>query len=133
MANGIMTDPIQQAAALPVKDGLVCLILSASGKQWIIPKGRIEVDECAEVTALREAWEDAGLVGRIGNVPVGRYRYEKNGRCYEVAVYLMEVTDIARSWPEQDRRSRRWLSPAPALAAMELPQLREAVCATLTA
>jgi 8-oxo-dGTP pyrophosphatase MutT (NUDIX family) len=117
--------PIQQAAALPIKDGLVCLILSSSGKQWGIPKGHIEADETAEATALREAWEEAGLVGMITREAIGQYRYEKCGRTYEVTVFGMEVAEIAPSWPEDHRRPRRWLSPLPALATMGLPQLRE--------
>lgn len=125
--------PIPQAAALPIKDGLVCLILSSSGKQWGIPKGHIEPDESAEGTALREAWEEAGLVGTITREAIGQFRYEKCGRTYEVTVFGMEVAEIAQSWPEDHRRPRRWLSPIPALATVGLPQLRDTLRETLTA
>src|SRR5262249_46600006 len=113
------------AAALPIKDGMICLILNSKGKHWGIPKGHIELNEAPEATALREAWEEAGLVGTLTSEAIGQYRYEKCGRTYEVTVFGMEVTEIAPNWPESHRRPRRWLSPLPALARVGLPQLRE--------
>ena len=91
------SQPIPQAAALPIKDGQVCLIRSSSGKQWGIPKGHIEPNETAEATAIREAWEEAGLVGTITREAIGRFRYEKCGRTYEVTVFGMEVAELPRA------------------------------------
>src|SRR5262245_38297379 len=105
--NGV----VQQAAALAVQDGRVCLILSGSGKQWIIPKGHVEPGEDPNEAALREAWEEAGLTGSVDSEPLGHYHYEKCGRTYRVAVFLMQVTDVADHWPECGRRPRRWLPP----------------------
>lgn len=33
---------LPQAAAIPVQDGLVCLVTSSSGKHWVVPKGSVE-------------------------------------------------------------------------------------------
>ena len=33
---------IRQAAALPVRDGMVCLVTSRNGKRWVAPKGCME-------------------------------------------------------------------------------------------
>src|SRR5262245_10997818 len=96
-----------QAAAIPIADGHICLVNSSSGRGWVIPKGHIEANQTARETALQEAWEEAGLRGVLGCAPVGSYRYEKNGATYRVAVFLMQVTEAAATWPEDHRRKRR--------------------------
>ena len=45
-----MTDSnesIQQAAALIVHDGRVCLVTASSGRRWILPKGTLERGQSA--------------------------------------------------------------------------------------
>jgi 8-oxo-dGTP pyrophosphatase MutT (NUDIX family) len=121
------TDPawISQAAAIPVKDGQVCLVTSSSGKRWVVPKGMIEPGKTAGQIALQEAWEEAGLVGLLDPEPVGSYFYEKYGGTCHVTVYRMRVTDLARDWPERDLRLRAWLSPAEAAGRVTDEGLRE--------
>ena len=108
--NGVL----RQAAALPVKDGLVCLVTSRNGKRWVAPKGCMEPGKTAGEIALQEAWEEAGLVGVLEPDPVGSYFYEKDGFTCHVIVFVMQVTDEAATWPEQSFRERRWLSVAKA-------------------
>jgi len=121
------TPAIPQAAVIPIKDGQVCLVKSSSGKQWITPKGHIELDEMAEETAAREAWEEAGLVGIVEEQSVGEYCYEKCGRNYRVTVFVMQVLEVLEDWPERDRRPRRWLPPLQAMRAIGQPRLRDLV------
>ena len=101
---------IRQAAALPVRDGEVCLVSSRNGKRWVAPKGCMEPGKTAGQIALQEAWEEAGLVGRLEPEPIGSYVYQKDGFTCHVIVFLMEVTSEAAAWPEQSFRQRRWLS-----------------------
>lgn len=68
-----------------------------------------------EETALEEAWEEAGLRGRILGDAVGSYEYEKDGILLTVAVYLMEVEIEARQWDEQELRRRRWVTAGAAV------------------
>ena len=113
----------QTAAALPIRNGKVCLITSSNGKRWVIPKGLIEPGQTAAETALREAWEEAGLVGMLEPKPIGSYLYQKwSGSCH-VIVYRMKVTEVTDNWPEDDLRQRIWLSPAGALERIEDPGL----------
>ena len=114
----MMTIPgrMLQAAAIPVRAAKVCLITSSSGKRWVIPKGRLEVGKTVREIALQEAWEEAGLHGRLHPHPVGSYIYEKWGTSCHVTVFLMDVTEVAKDWPERSLRKRRWLRPAQALA-----------------
>src|SRR5262245_17544943 len=123
---------VPQAAVLPMRAGRVCLVLSTSGKRWVIPKGRIERRQTAGETALREAWEEAGLVGLLQRKPVGSYRYEKCGRDFHVTVFFMKVTEVADSFPEQDRRVRRWVRADRALRYVGDPALRRVLRRALT-
>src|SRR5260370_878454 len=103
---------LQQAAAIPVRLGQVCLISSRSGKRWVVPKGCLEPGKTAGEIALQEAWEEAGLLGALHREPIGSYVYEKLGNTYHVTVFLMEVTESKSTWPESLERLRAWLRPA---------------------
>lgn len=114
---------IRQAAALPVRNGRICLVTSSNGKRWVIPKGLIEPGQTPGETALQEAWEEAGLSGGLREEPVGSYVYEKwCGTCH-VLVYVMQVSGIAQEWPEREMRQRVWLSPASAIERLDDPGL----------
>jgi 8-oxo-dGTP pyrophosphatase MutT (NUDIX family) len=125
MANA--SEFIRQAAALPVRNGKICLVTSSNGKRWVIPKGLIDPGQTAAESALQEAWEEAGLVGLLDQEPLGSFLYEKwCGTCH-VVVFLMQVTDVASSWPERELRQRVWLSPTGALARIDDPGLADIV------
>jgi len=116
---------IRQAAALPVRKGRVCVVTSSNGKRWVIPKGLIEPGQTAGEAALQEAWEEAGLVGKLQAEPVGTYLYDKwCGTCH-VTVFLMDVTETAADWPERLLRQRTWLTPASALQRIDDPGLAD--------
>src|SRR5213083_106601 len=101
---------VRQAAAVPVRDGQVCLVTSRNGKRWVIPKGCLEPGKTSGEIALQEAWEEAGLVGLLQLDPIGSYLYEKDARSHHVLVYLLQVTQVAEVWPEGSWRARSWLS-----------------------
>ena len=112
-----------QYGALPyaVRDGLpqVMLITSRDTGRWIIPKGWPEKKVSPPDLAAREAYEEAGLVGRPKQQPVGQYRYEKrlkSGKCAtcDVDVFLLQVERELDEWPEKGQRERRWMTPAQA-------------------
>jgi 8-oxo-dGTP pyrophosphatase MutT (NUDIX family) len=115
---------IPQAAAIPLRQGRVCLITSSSRRRWVIPKGLIDPGKTAAEIALQEAWEEAGLVGVLRSDPVGSYFYEKYGGTCHVAVFLMTVTETADQWPEQALRERAWLDPREAIQRIDEPGLR---------
>jgi 8-oxo-dGTP pyrophosphatase MutT (NUDIX family) len=103
---------IRQAAALPLRNGRVCLITSRNGKRWVIPKGWIDAGHTAGEAALQEAWEEAGLVGALDSEPIGTYLYEKDGQRFHVTVFVMHVTNVEQNWPERSFRQRSWVSAA---------------------
>ena len=118
---------INQAAALAVKDGQVCLVTSSSGRRWVIPKGMLEPGKSSGEIAVQEAWEEAGIVGRIQQTPIGTYQYAKYGGTCLVTVFLMQVTEVLEDWPERNVRTRVWLPPEEAIDLLEEPALRDIV------
>src|SRR5687768_16587623 len=102
----IASGTLQQAAAIPLWRGKVCLVTSRNGKRWVIPKGCLETGKTASEIALQEAWEEAGLVGVLQPDPVGSYLYDKNGVTCHVLVFLLHVTEFRDEYPEQSFRER---------------------------
>jgi 8-oxo-dGTP pyrophosphatase MutT (NUDIX family) len=125
------TEWILQAAAIPLKGGLVCLVTSRSGKRWVIPKGIIDPGKTAGEIALQEAWEEAGLSGVLEPTPVGTYVYEKYGGTCHVTVFRMQVSNAAEDWPERGQRERVWLSPAESVERIDDPGLQGILRAAL--
>lgn len=109
--------------------GRVLLITSRDTGRWVIPKGWTMPGKTPAQAALREAWEEAGVEGRIGAVPIGQYRYDKvlrSGRLRPlvVQVFLAAVDRLAEDWPEAGQRTRRWLAPGEAATMVAEPELR---------
>jgi phosphohistidine phosphatase len=104
----------QQAAAVAVrwkKDTLeVCLIRKMGSRNWGVPKGLVDPGDTREETALKEAWEEAGISGRLVGKPLGTYQYDKWDATFEVTLYLMEVLEQHARWQEAGFRERRWTS-----------------------
>jgi 8-oxo-dGTP pyrophosphatase MutT (NUDIX family) len=86
----------------------ICLIRDKGGKKWKIPKGFVDPGETARQTALKEAWEEAGLRGRLVGSAIGSYAYEKWNLELIVAVFLMEVRTTEAEWEESESRERIW-------------------------
>jgi 8-oxo-dGTP pyrophosphatase MutT (NUDIX family) len=95
---------IQQAGAVVVRlDGAEPRFLLVKARRdprvWIFPKGHVEHGETAEQTALREAQEEAGVLGRL-LAPLGALEFESGGRPLHVEYFLVELLGDA-SWSEQ--------------------------------
>jgi len=124
---------IYQASAIPFRrsrDGLeFCLITSLRRKRWMFPKGIIDPGETYVETALKEAYEEAGLRGRIVGEPLGSYLYQKWGTTLSVTVVLMETQRVEQQWDEADVRERRWAPPGEAQELIDREELRGFVLA----
>src|SRR4051812_49828430 len=102
---------VRQAAAIPIRDGRVCLVTSSSGRRWVVPKGQIDPGHTAGEAALVEAWEEAGLVGALDPHPPGPHAHEKLGREVHVLVFRMTVNDVRDEGPERKLPARGWVPP----------------------
>lgn len=117
---------VQQVAALPfvvtARSVELLLVTSRRRRRWIVPKGWPEKGMTLAEAAEREAWEEAGVRGRLATAPIGRYGYAKRMRAgYEVPaavlVYPLLVGAQFLDWPERRKRSTAWhpLSKAPSI------------------
>ena len=102
----------QQAGSFPVRltDGIlqVCLIRKREKDGWGIPKGVIDPGNTPESTAMIEAYEEAGIEGRLLG-RVGTYRFEKWGTRLLVVVYVLHVLEEHDDWQEARIRERQWM------------------------
>lgn len=121
------SDSILQAAALPLRDDQICLVQSRSGKRWLLPKGKLERGQSHQEAAILEAWQEAGVLGMLDPEPVGSYRYWKRGRWHEVVVFMLHVTHVANTWPEQSWRPRHWLPTDEAIEQVSDAALRRLI------
>ncbi|NNM71739.1 NUDIX hydrolase [Enterovirga aerilata] len=127
-----MPKPRTQYGALPFRfaeSGLeILLATSRETRRWVIPKGWPMKGKAPHRTAEREAFEEAGLKGKIQHRAIGSYRYEKklkDGALVEcqVDVFPLKVSGQRRRWPEYEQRETRWFEPAEAAAAVQEPGL----------
>ena len=87
----------------------VALVTTYRGKGWIVPKGSVAEGEQVRDAAIREAEEEAGLLGVLPRKPLGRYRRVNGDGSCRVDVYLMRVTGVLQHWMEDRHRRRRWM------------------------
>ncbi|WP_299358110.1 NUDIX hydrolase [uncultured Paracoccus sp.] len=118
--------PLMQVGALceDPRTGRVLLITSRDTGRWIIPKGWPMPGRSLAEAAMQEAWEEAGVEGRVGAAELGRYRYDKvQDRGFavpvEVRVFPVEVRALADQFPERSERTRRWFEPAEAAGLVD--------------
>ena len=92
----------------------VLLITSLNSKRWILPKGWPEPDLTAAESAAREAFEEAGVAGKVSAKPIGTYHYLKekkdgSGLPCSVEVFALAVTKQLHDWPEKGARTLAWV------------------------
>ena len=84
-------------------------------------------------SAAREAYEEAGVRGKIGARPIGAFTYKKaadaNGAdadC-EVKVFPLLVRRQSATWPEFGQRVVQWVDPEKAISLIRQPELKSMV------
>ena len=118
---------VSQKAA-PVLE--VLLITSLNSKRWILPKGWPEPDLTPAESAAHEAFEEAGVTGKIGAAAVGHYHYLKEkkdgtGVPCSVEIFALQVTKQLHDWPEKGAREIVWLPLDQAAIRVGEPGLRQ--------
>jgi 8-oxo-dGTP pyrophosphatase MutT (NUDIX family) len=114
------------------KRGIEFLLVRTRGGRWTFPKGGVEPGlTCAQSAAL-EAFEEAGVHGRMEKASFARYVHrkkgdERRGDAQEVAVHahLCEVLRLRQ--PKESDREPTWFSPEK--AKRRLRQGRTRKCA----
>ena len=105
----------------------ILLITSRETSRFIIPKGWPMKRLTDAAAAAREAYEEAGVSGKLRRQPIGAYLYRKRvaGRfeTIKVTVYALEVQVQHEEWPEKGARQLRWVSREEAATLVDEPGL----------
>jgi 8-oxo-dGTP pyrophosphatase MutT (NUDIX family) len=125
-----------QCAALPYRATgsklEIMLVTSRGTRRWIIPKGWPERGLPPHETAAKEAFEEAGILGKVSKRSLGSYPYDKllgkgqTASC-RVQVFAVRVTRQHNHWPEKGQRQTRWYPPAEAVRSIRDPHLRRII------
>ena len=126
-------EPRSQFAALPWRRNAageveVLLITSRETRRWVIPKGWPIKGKSSAKSAAREAFEEAGVTGKVSKRPEGTYAYDKrlkNGRLQHVrvAVFPLLVEGEAEAYPEVGQREKQWALLTEAARLVDEPEL----------
>ena len=109
------------------------LITSRRSGRWIVPKGWPEPGHTPAEAAAREAFEEAGVTGKVSADCIGFFSYTKVITDDEddlpcvVALFPIEVKKRHQSYPEKAQRRRKWFSRKKASKMVQEPELAEII------
>jgi 8-oxo-dGTP pyrophosphatase MutT (NUDIX family) len=125
---------LMQVAALVWRDNngkLEVLVITSRGTgRWILPKGWPQVGKTLSQTALREAFEEAGVRGAVSVRPIGSYNYEKTDLppeadcAFTVDVFPVHFSHQEKDYPECGERQGEWVTPDEAAKRVDEPELK---------
>ncbi|ASP32571.1 DNA mismatch repair protein MutT [Labrenzia sp. VG12] len=106
----------------------VLLVTSKSTRRWILPKGWPILSRRAHRTAAIEAFEEAGVTGRVHKNPFASFSSYKGGEAglklrTEILVFLVDVESEAEEFPDSAERDVRWVSIKDAVRMTNEPGL----------
>ena len=140
IAHAPKRDTRTQFAALPFRvskkkggSGVeVLLVSSLDSGRWIIPKGWPMDGLTPAEAAGREAWEEAGATGRMHETCLGLYSYnkwidEELTLPVIVAVFPLEVKRLHDTFPEAEKRRRKWVSLKKAAQRVDEYELKQMI------
>jgi len=118
------------------EDGIEVLMVSSPNRDDLVfPKGGWEDDETKEEAACREAFEEAGVKGKLKEKPLGEWVFRSKskqdicsleGGC-KGYMFALEVTEEHDTWPERENRDRKWLKIKEAFRLCRYEWMREAL------
>jgi 8-oxo-dGTP pyrophosphatase MutT (NUDIX family) len=93
----------------------VLLVTSRRSSRWLIPKGWPMLGKTLAAAAAQEAYEEAGVRGRIDPQPLGSFRHRKQHEILgamkvSILVHGLAVEQELPVWPEIGQRERQWVS-----------------------
>lgn len=112
-----MTNLKHRVGVIPFSDkgsqSAILLITSLTRSRWILPKGKLDLQESHEDGCKREAFEEAGITGKVLNdfpittliTSASQGKIEK----FPVTFYPFSVQKELDDWPEKQKRERRWV------------------------
>eukprot|EP00540_Astrosyne_radiata_P010765 CAMPEP_0116846498 /NCGR_PEP_ID=MMETSP0418-20121206/13867_1 /TAXON_ID=1158023 /ORGANISM="Astrosyne radiata, Strain 13vi08-1A" /LENGTH=433 /DNA_ID=CAMNT_0004477749 /DNA_START=334 /DNA_END=1636 /DNA_ORIENTATION=+ len=81
-----------------LKNGMVLFVSASRKPEWILPKGGWEMDETIEESAIRETYEEAGVIGTLGpSLPEVQYETRKSKK------RKLEQNSLSPTRPRQEQ------------------------------
>lgn len=107
----------------------ILLVSTRDTGRLILPKGWPEADMPAFETALLEAYEEAGVIGKADHRPLGSFRSYKGLASglklrTKVLVFKVEFESQVDNFPELGQRKRIWMPVSEAIEKADEPALR---------
>lgn len=85
----------------------IILITKRNNGEWIVPKGNLVTKKSKRESALQEAYEEAGLTGKIDTKNEFRLFIISHGVKTDLTLYPMHVNKArVKNWPESHLRKR---------------------------
>jgi 8-oxo-dGTP pyrophosphatase MutT (NUDIX family) len=116
----------EQAGAIVVRPGkteprILLVTARRNPNNWIFPKGHVEQGERLQDAAVREAYEEAGVDGRIVGA-AGSIAFDMGGDTYRVHYFVLTTADLGR---EREGRRFRWCRFKQALRRLTFAETHE--------
>ena len=118
---------VKQAGAIVLREegGIVRVLLVRSKKDptlWIFPKGHIEPGEAPRITALREAFEEAGVTGLVTGSAGPTMTFRSGDDTVAVDYFVLRLT---AEMPSPEGRDKVWLLPEEAEQRLAFANARQ--------
>jgi 8-oxo-dGTP pyrophosphatase MutT (NUDIX family) len=134
--GGEVVVPIQ-SGALPWrrkgrKKAEVLLVTGRRSGRWMIPKGWPLPGKSLAYSAAQEAFEEAGIKGKVDPRPIGTFRHVKQHVLLgelevDILVHPLAVKRELADWPEKGERSRKWFAIDEAATQVDSDELRNLI------
>ena len=122
-----MTETTTHAGAVVFRgndDRILYLVVSSSDdRNWVLPKGHIDAGESAEIAALRELAEEAGVTGEIVD-RLAIQHFMKGGKEGSIQYFLIRELGAT---PPIENRTIRWEDEQAALQLLTFDEARAAL------
>lgn len=109
----------------------VLLITSRNTGRWVIPKGWPMHRMTPAEAAAQEAWEEAGVTGKVSDRAVGVFSYvkpfDKEKLPCLAMIFPLKVKTVHAEWPEHKQRKRKWFPIKKAANKLNEAELRQIV------
>jgi ADP-ribose pyrophosphatase YjhB (NUDIX family) len=98
----------------------------------MIPKGWPMDGKSLAKAAAQEAFEEAGVEGKVDDKPLGTFRHTKQ----HITLGMMEVSIVVHplaverefaDWPEHGQRQRKWFSIKQAALTVDSDELKKII------
>lgn len=98
----------------------------------MIPKGWPMAGKSMADSAAQEAFEEAGIKGKVDPRPIGIFRHVKQHMLFgsleiDILVHAMAVKRELGDWPERGERTRKWFDLDKAADSVDSDELRNLI------